>query len=233
MRSPTAFIIEDDPVTRALLQGWLRAADVPAQVFDSCEAFLYHFSIPVSDSRPVELCDGLPVNPFPQAGCLLLDVMLPGMDGLQLQTLLTTQRLHLPTVFLTGTATISMAVAAVKRGAVDFLEKTGRNSEQVLAAVREALAADACFRREHRRHKTTRRRLATLTKRELEILELLVAKREIKQIASQSGRSYATVRNQRRAIFRKMKVSSTIELYEVVQSMRRSYPSSFLREDAS
>jgi len=124
-------------------------------------------------------------------------------------------------------------VAAVKRGAVDFLEKTGRNPEQVLAAVREALAADACFRREHRRHKTTRRRLATLTKRELEIMELLVAKREIKQIASQSGRSYATVRNQRRAIFRKMKVSSTVELYEVVQSMRRSYPSSFLREDAS
>jgi FixJ family two-component response regulator len=233
MKSPTTLIIEDDPVTRALLHGWLRGADMPAQMFDSGEAFLHHFNVPVSDSRPVELCDGLPVNPFPQAGCLLVDITLPGMDGLQLQKRLATQRLHLPMVFLTGSATISMAVAAIKRGAVDFLEKTGKNSEQVLAAVREALAIDARFRRQHRRHKTTRRRLATLTARELEVMESLVAKREIKQIASASGRSYATVRNQRRAILRKMKVSSTVELYEAVQSMRRGYSPTFIREDTS
>jgi CheY-like chemotaxis protein len=89
METPTVIIIEDDPVMRVLLNGWLRSVEETAQMFDSCESFLHHFDIPApGDSTPIDPDKQLPVVPFPQAGCLLLDVTLTGMDGLQLQKLL-------------------------------------------------------------------------------------------------------------------------------------------------
>jgi FixJ family two-component response regulator len=148
-------------------------------------------------------------------GCLVLDVRMPGMSGLELQEELARRDAHLPIVFLTAYADVPMAVSAVRAGALDFFQKPV-NADQLLERVRDALGLDAESRARRRESEAARLRLARLTSRESEILELVVAGHTNKAIAKQLGLSRRTVETHRSRIMHKTGSGSLPELIRVV-----------------
>ena len=194
--APTVHLVDDDPAVARALARLLREHGFRTAVFDSAEAFL------------AQLDDGAP-------GCLVLDVNLPGLDGLALQRRLSEAGPALPIVFLTGHGDIPMSVRAVKAGAVDFLTKPVA-ADTLLGAVRSAVAQDAQARRARAEQAALRRRFDSLTAREREVLAGLAAGKLNKQIAADLGIVEPTVKFHRARIMERMQARTIAELMHLV-----------------
>ena len=190
--APTVFVVDDDQSFRTAMGRYLRAAGYPVVLFASGQEFFRQ----------------LPANP---AGCVLADLQMPGMSGLELQAELVRNNQLLPVVFLTGRGDIPSSVRAMRQGAEDFLTKDAPK-EDLLAAVRRALARNARERAARARQAELRARFETLTDREREVLSHVVRGRLNKQIAADLGLNVRTVKLHRTAITTKFGVPSVAEL---------------------
>jgi FixJ family two-component response regulator len=198
--SATVFVEDDYAPVRKAISRLLRAAGFLVTAFASAEEFLAQYNS--------EVC-----------GCLVLDVAMPTLSGLELQDILTKTGSLLPIIFLSGTADIPKSVQAMKHGASDFLTKPV-NDEELLAAVRVAIEKDRALRRKQAELSETRARLATLTPREREVLECVVAGKLNKQIASDLGTVEQTVKVHRAHVMQKMRVQSVAELVRLIERCR-------------
>jgi two-component system response regulator FixJ len=189
-------IIDDDDAVRDSLAVLLDSAGLPVRTYASATEFL-------------ALAPGL------AGGCVLTDVCMPGLDGLALQRRLTEVGVTLPVIVMTGHGDVPIAVAALKAGAVDFLEKPF-DDERLITAVRVALAAGGDARRHAASVAEVAVRLASLTKREREVLDLLVAGNPNKTIAYDLGASPRTVEVHRARVMEKMGARSLAELVRMV-----------------
>ena len=191
--APIGHIVDDDASVRAAIARLLRTSGFAVGTFRSAAVFL---ATREEDDAP---------------GCVLADVQMPGMNGLELQSALARSRYPLPIVFLTGHGDIPSSVRAMREGAEDFLEKRAPK-EQLLGAVRQALARDAQEREERARQREVRARFDGLTKRELEVLSHVVLGKLNKQIAGDLAIHERTVKLHRTAITTKLRVQSVAEL---------------------
>ena len=193
------YLVDDEPAVRKALWRVLRTAGIEVAAFGSAEEFL----------------EALEREP---AGCAILDVAMPGLDGLAVQEMLGARGIDLPIVFLTGRGDIPMSVRAMKAGAFDFLTKPV-DGEVLVAAVRRALERGRVVRREHRAVADVRRRLASLTPREREVLGGVVDGRLNKQIAADLGISEKTVKIHRGHVMEKMAAGSLAELVRLADRL--------------
>jgi FixJ family two-component response regulator len=187
-----AYVIDDDAGLRDGISNLLRSVDIPSQTFGSTKEFLR--------SKRADI-----------PGCLILDVRLPGMSGLEFQTELKKLGVDLPVVFITAHADVPMGVQAMKAGAVEFLCKPFREQE-LLDAVRTAINKDAEQRSKLSSLAAIRNRHDTLTPREQEVMALVVSGMMNKQIAGRLGLSEITVKVHRASIMRKMDAKSLADL---------------------
>jgi len=188
----TIFLVDDDLAVRKSLSRVLREEGWNVEAFDSAEAFL---------ARPERRA----------RGCLVLDVTMPGLDGLELQRRLTDAGRKLPIVFITGHGDIPMSVQAIKAGAADFLTKPV-TSEALLKAVRAAIEQDVSVRQARAEIAAFKRRLVTLTAREREVLAAVVKGRLNKQIAGDLGIVEQTVKFHRARIMERLQARTVAEL---------------------
>jgi len=186
------FVVDDDPSVRKAAARLFRSAGIPAETFENATDFL-------NFPRP-----NLP-------SCLLLDVNMPGLNGIELQEQLTKSDAGLPIVFMTGHGDIPMSVQAMKAGAADFLPKPV-NDERLLSTVRRALALHAQTRHQLAEVADFRSCRDSLTKREREVMELVVTGMLNKQIAGKLGITEATVKVHRGRVMEKIGVVSVAEL---------------------
>jgi two-component system, LuxR family, response regulator FixJ len=189
---PTVYIVDDDQATRKSLRWLVETLGVPVQTFHSGTSFLDSYD----PSQP---------------GCLVLDVMMAGLSGLEIQRELNERQFQIPVIVLTGYGDVPTAVRALKNGAVEFLEKPF-DGEALLQQIRRALELDCSRRREHEAGEEVRQRLARLTPREAEILKLVVDGLSSKEIAAQLKVSFKTVEAHRAKIMRKMEANGVAQL---------------------
>jgi len=194
---PMVFVVDDYAPGRKSISRLLHAAGFVVAAFASAQEFLSQYD-------PAE------------CGCLVLDLAMPDVSGLELQSILAEKGSLLPIIFLTAHGDVSTSVQAMKHGAVDFLTKPV-NDEDLLAAVCVAIEKDRVLRREQAELVEIRERLATLTRREREVLEYVVAGRLNKQIASDLGTVEQTVKVHRAHVMQKMKVHSVAELVRLTE----------------
>src|SRR5437762_10144672 len=190
--SPTVFVIDDDAAVRKAVSRLLRSAGIAVAVFGSPGEFLAQHD---------------PDMP----GCRVLDLAMPDINGLQLQTTLANKGCTLPIIFLTGQGDVSKSVQAMKHGAFDFFSKPVKEKD-LLPAVRAAIEKNAVARREQARLSEICARLDTLTPREREVLEHVVAGKLNKQLANYLGITEATVKMHRARVMTKMKVQGVADL---------------------
>jgi two-component system response regulator FixJ len=193
---PTVYVVDDDQATRKSLRWLVETLGVPVQTFHSGASFLDSYD----PSQP---------------GCLVLDVMMGGMSGLDLQKELNDRQIEIPVIVLTGYGDVPTAVRALKNGAVEFLEKPF-DGEILLEHVRRALEIDAGRRRERDASEVVRQRMSRLTPRENEILGLVVEGLSSKEIATQLDVSFKTVEAHRAKIMRKMEANGVAQLVRMV-----------------
>ena len=194
MRQPTVFVVDDDSSTRELLAWLMKRNGLRAEVFPDARSFLRGY-----------LAEG--------PGCLVVDLDMPGMGGLDLQLYLKENGVQLPVIFLSGRADVPKAVQAVKEGAIDFIEKPF-DYRRVVALVKDCLERDAEARARHERKRLHCARLAQLTQREREVLELVVAGRMNREVAEALDISIKTVEAHRAKIMEKLEVHSVAELVQ-------------------
>ena len=186
------YIVDDDAAVLRSVERLLRSADLDARGFGS----------------PAEFLESLPPD---ASGCVVLDVAMPGLDGLALQKALTERDCELPVLFLTGRGDIPRSVEAMKSGAVDFLLKPV-DDEKLLAAVEMAMEKDRARRRDREGTAEILRRLSTLTARERQVFEAVAAGRLNKQIAADLGTAVKTVKIHRGRMMKKMGASCVADL---------------------
>lgn len=196
MPEPTVFIVDDDDAVRDALKLLMESAGLRAETYATGQAFL-------NACRPE------------RAGCLVLDIRMPGLSGLELQERLSAAGISLPVIMLTGHGDVPAAVRALKAGAVDFLEKP-YESERLLERIRQAIARDAEERVASDLQAEAAQRLEQLTPREREVMELVVAGKANKVIAFELHISERTVELHRGRIMRKMGVRSLPELVRLI-----------------
>jgi FixJ family two-component response regulator len=197
---PTVFVVDDDAAVRKSLVRLLKSAGYHTESFASADEFLERWQ----------------ANPVP--GCVLLDIMMPGLDGLQLQQKLETSAHEIPIIFITGHGDIPSSVKAMKAGAVDFFPKPF-NDEDLLKAIREAIERDQQERSERAGRAEAARRFETLTAREREVMALVVRGMLNKQIAFALGASEKTVKIHRGRVMEKMNVQSIADLVRAGQKI--------------
>lgn len=190
--TPAVHIVDDDSAIRTAMEMLMRSVDLPYFVFASADAFLAHYS---------PTC----------RGCLVSDIRMPGMGGLELQNKLLDLGSSLPIIFITGFGDVPMAVEAIQKGAFDFLEKPFRDQE-LLDRVDKAMEVEAERREQGQLAADTRERLARLTPREREVLDLVVTGKANKVIAHHLGVSQRTVEIHRARVMEKMEARSLAEL---------------------
>jgi FixJ family two-component response regulator len=199
MSAGVVFVVDDDATIRNSLRRLITSVGSTVEVFPSARAFL-------EARRP------------DAPGCLVLDVRLPGLSGLDLQRELAATDAELPIVFLTGHGDIPMSVHAMKAGAVEFLTKPFR-AQELLDAIRSAIERDRTMRAERQERTELRRRCASLTPRERDVLERIVAGLLNKQIAGELGTSEATVKEQRGHVMAKMQAGSVADLVRLASRL--------------
>ncbi len=194
-QKPTVFIVDDDAAIRFAMQALMDSVNLEHEIFESGDEFLKK----VTEQRP---------------GCLVLDIRMPGLGGLELQEELIKRGNTLPIIFITGHGDVPMAVEAMQKGAVDFIQKPFRDQE-LLDRVREALATDEERREEQQLHTEVNDRLARLTNREREVFDLVVTGKPNKVIAYELGVSQRTVEIHRARVMEKMQARSLADLVKM------------------
>ena len=193
---PTIFIVDDDAAVRDALKLLLRSVGQAVETFGSAQEFLDAYS----EDRP---------------GCLVLDIRMPGMSGLELQQRLNEKHSILPIIFITGHGDVPMAVEAMQAGAVDFIQKPFRDQD-LIDRINQALEKDSSNRAALGERNDIRRRLETLTPREREVLDLVVHGKANKVIAGDLKLSQRTVEIHRARVMEKMQASSLAHLVRMV-----------------
>jgi RNA polymerase sigma factor (sigma-70 family) len=194
MTQPTVFVVDDDSSTREVLAWLMKRHGLRTELFADARAFLRSYR----GDRP---------------GCLVVDLHMPGMSGLDLQLYLKEHGVLLPVIFLSGRADVPKAVRAVREGAIDFIEKPF-DYRRVVALVEECIKRDAEARERSERRRANAERLAQLTQREREVLDLVVAGRMNREIAEKLDISIKTVEAHRSKIMEKLEVASVAELVQ-------------------
>jgi FixJ family two-component response regulator len=197
------FVVDDDPAIRAAVKNLLTSVRLETQLFSSAEEFLE------ADRSEV-------------ASCLVLDVRLPGMSGLDLQRELARLEIRIPVIFITAHGDIPMTVRAMKAGAVEFLTKPFRDQD-LLDAVQLSLSQDRTRRQKDSETAELRKRLKGLTPRERAVLPLILSGRSNKEIAAEIGTSEITVKVHRGNLMRKMQATSLADLFRIAAGLGGIY----------
>ena len=200
--NPTVFIVDDDARMRAATQRLLKAVGLYSESFSTPQEFLRQ---------------KLPDSPT----CLVLDVRLPGMSGLEVQRQLKEAGAQIPIIFITSHGDIPMTVEAMKSGAVEFLTKPFRDQD-LLDAIHQALKSNADWRREQNEITQLKERYEKLTAREREVMRLMMSGMLTKQIASTMGTSEITATVHRGQVMRKMGANSPVELGRMAEKLKLS-----------
>ncbi|MEW8012952.1 MAG: response regulator transcription factor [Candidatus Thiodiazotropha sp.] len=197
-KPPTVFVVDDDQAMRNSLKWLIESVSMQVETFESADAFIKSY--------------------YPgRSGCLLLDVRMPGMSGLELQEYLRANQIAIPVIIITGHGDVPMAVRAMKSGAVDFIEKPF-NDELLLESIRYALALDVKQRDMQKQRAEIATRLARLTPREHEVMVMVTNGKANKEIASSLGVSAKTVEAHRARVMEKMQANSLAELVRMAIS---------------
>ena len=196
---PVVFVVDDDSSLRHALTSLFRSVGLRVETFGSAREFL--------------------AGPRPDVpGCLVLDVRLPGLSGLDLQRELAAAQLDLPIIFMTGYGDIPMTVQAMKAGAVEFLTKPFRDQD-LLDAIQQALARDRVARAQRLEMAEWRARFDALTPRERDVFGLVVTGLQNKQVAAALGTSEITIKRHRAQVMHKMQVTSLAELVRIADTL--------------
>ena len=201
----TVYIVDDDPDFRESMSLMVRSLGLNAAAYPSAEAFLDGYSDPPDSPK-----------------CMVLDVRLSGLSGLGLQQMLAGNGKGMPIIMISGCADISMAVQAMRAGALDFLEKP-ISCQTLSVRIREAIDHDVCQHREASRKTELVRHVERLSTRQREVFDLLVAGERSKQIARQLGIGEKTVAKHRAAVLEKMQVNSVVGLVRLFADANPAY----------
>jgi RNA polymerase sigma factor (sigma-70 family) len=194
------FVVDDDPSVRSSLKFLLSTVGLQVESFDSADTFL--------SKKPASV-----------PSCLVLDVRLPGLSGIDIQRELAARNIHIPIIFLTGHGDIPMSVRAMKAGAVEFLTKPVRDQD-LLDAVRIALEQDRARREQEKEVTDLQQRFDSLTSREQQVISMLVSGMLNKQIAAQLGTAESTVKVQRSRAMEKMHAQSLVDLARMIEKLK-------------
>jgi FixJ family two-component response regulator len=199
-KSPTVYVIDDDAGVRLAMQELLDSAGLRSEGFERAEDFLHASSSGIH-------------------GCIILDISLPGINGLEFQQQLRTAGIPTPIIFLTGHGDIPMTVTAMKSGAIEFFTKPF-DDEKLLSAIRQALVRDQRIRENEAEIAAVQRRYERLTARERQVMDLVLAGMRNKEIAAQLGTSVITIKVHRSQVMHKMQAGSLLELARVAEKLR-------------
>jgi len=201
-RTPIVFIVDDDSGVRSSIRLLLKSIGIDATAMASGREFIDTFNL----SQP---------------GCLVLDIRMPGMSGMELQQQLNLRGAIIPVIFITGHGDVPMAVEAMQHGAFDFLQKPFRDQD-LIDRIQKALIRDGAARAALQQHDQIRQRLDSLTPREQEVLALLAKGLQNKVMAAELGLSQRTVEIHRAHVMEKMEASSVAQLVRMVLDVRGS-----------
>lgn len=194
-KQPNVFVVDDDQAMRSSLKWLIESVGMRVETYATADEFIQNY--------------------YPgRAGCLLLDVRMPGMSGLELQEHFLKHQINIPIIIITGHGDVPMAVRAMKSGAVDFIEKLF-NDELLLESIRNALALDTEQRKTQAERAEIATRLANLTPREHEVMEMVTAGKANKEIAQALGVSAKTVEAHRSRVMEKMQADSLADLVKM------------------
>jgi FixJ family two-component response regulator len=197
---PIVFVVDDDPLIRDGLRSLIKSVGLHVETFGSSREFMLW-------------------KPPDAPGCLVLDVRLPGLSGFDLQRELNKSNFQIPIIFMTGHGDIPMSVRAMKNGALEFLTKPVRGQD-LLDAVQQAIARDRAARRERAKMKSLRTRFDSLTPREREVLDLIVAGLLNKQIAGELNIGEVTIKTHRAHIMQKTHAESLAHLVRMNEKLK-------------